>query len=261
MSPIAFSIGSLHISWYALCFLLGAIGASLILRIALTVRSHGEFSWQETIDLALSLIFGALIGARLGYVFVYYPSYYWVHPLAIVSPFDPETGMWIGIAGMSYHGGAVGVVGALFLFAKMRKFSFWTLADAVALSAPVASFFGRIGNFLAGELPGRVIGVASNGQKIRYPSALFEAMIEGIFLFLLLLFLSRRTKTPGMLASAYVLLYGCFRLVLEFFREPDSQIGFLFGGLTFGQYLSLGMIALGAFFLWRRSSQRKESRM
>lgn len=259
MSPLAVSVGSFQISWYAACFLLGAVGASIMLRVALVVRSNRTFSLGDTIDLALFLILGAILGARIGYVFIYFPSYYLAHPLAVVSPFDPETGVWTGIAGMSYHGGAIGVVLALFLFAKMRGFSFWKLADAVAIAAPIASFFGRIGNYLAGELPGRVIGTPFNDHILRYPSTLFEAAVEGLLLFCIVLILSRRMKTPGILAASYVFLYGCFRFVLEFFREPDTQIGFLFGGLTLGQYLSVGMIATGALLFSQRAKYSKRN--
>lgn len=256
MSPIAFSIGSFQISWYGVCFLLGALGASGILHVALTVRGRGEFSWRDTIDLALTLVFGALVGARIGYILIYYPSYYWAHPLAVISPFDTETGVWVGVAGMSYHGGVIGVAVALLVFAKMRRLSFWKLADATAFAAPVASSFGRIGNYVVGELPGRLTRTSVEGQMMRYPSALFEALVEGVMLFCILLILSRHTKTPGILAAVYLLLYGCFRFVLEFFREPDPQIGFLFGGLTLGQYLSLAMIALGGIlFAVRRYVQ------
>lgn len=252
VDPILFSFGPVSVSWYGICFLLGSVFALLFLwRLLRKKKSEPVFSNEEIFDLSIALLFGAIVGARIGYAIFYDFSFFARHPLMLVSPFDSVTGKWIGIAGMSAHGGALGVLIAAFLFSRRYRKPFWLVADAIALSAPIAIFFGRMGNFLLGELYGRVTTISwgmifplSGDDFPRHPSQLYEAFGEGIFLFLILLFLSRKTRLPGRLCLWAIGIYGGIRFVLEFFREPDIQVGTFFGFLTLGQILSIGMILI-----------------
>lgn len=255
--PVAFSLGPVSISWYGICFLTGAIASLSTVWFLMYRRGEYARSSNEFFDLSATLLLGALIGARLGYAALYHASFFLMHPLALVSPFDIRTGEWIGIAGMSVHGGVIGVVVALRIFVKKRQRSFWLFADALALAAPIALFFGRIGNFLSGELYGRLTTVswgmvfprAGDGLP-RHPSALYEALGEGLFLWILLFVLPRRRLAPGLTFAWAIGLYGIIRFFLEYFREPDVQIGFLFERFTFGQALSAGMITLSVGIGW-----------
>jgi phosphatidylglycerol:prolipoprotein diacylglycerol transferase len=189
------------------------------------------------------------------------------HPLAIVWPFDMDTGAWIGIAGMSYYGGLIGISVSAWLFARKHAISFWKLADALAFSTPLAYFFGRIGNFLNGELYGRATD-ASWGMYftdtfgmviLRYPSQLLESFFEGIVLFCIVFmlwkYLADRYATvdiSGFVALTYIIFYGIFRFGIEFVREPDIQTDLFFGWMTSGQlYSSLVFFITGAVFIRR----------
>lgn len=251
LDPIAFFFGPVSISWYGICFLTGAIASLSAVWFLMCRKGEQKLSSEEFFDLAAVLLFGALVGARLGYAVLYHASFFAAHPIALVSPFDVRTGAWIGIAGMSVHGGAIGVVIALLVFAKRRKKSFWLFADTLALAAPIAIFFGRIGNVLSGELYGRVTTTSwgvifprAEDGLLRHPSALYEALGEGLLLGVVLFMLSHRHKTPGLNFAWAIGLYGGIRFFLEYFREPDSQVGLLFDRLTLGQVLSMGMVAL-----------------
>ncbi len=247
MHSVAISFGFFSISWYALCFVFGAVGAFLFLRNILLHSNnvHQKFSQEECWDLFLFLFVGAIVGARLGYVIFYNASFFLSHPIQIVSPFDVQAGAWVGISGMSYHGGVIGVLLAVWIFSRRYQKSLLPLLDVIALSAPLAIFFGRIGNFITGELFGRVTTVPwgmvfarSGDDALRHPSQLYEAFGEGILLFVALLWFSKQQRTRGMLVVWYVGLYGAIRFFLEFFREPDSHIGFFFKVLTLGQIFS-----------------------
>ncbi len=249
IDPTVFSLGFFSFSWYGVSFFLGASFSLLFLWKVIRRSERLSLSREEFFDLAVVILFGTVVGARIGYALLYNFPFFLNHPMALVSPFDPKTGEWIGIAGMSAHGGILGVFAAIFFFSWRYKKSPWSLLDMTALAAPVAIFFGRIGNFLAGELFGRVTNVpwgmvflrAGDGL-LRHPSPLYEACGEGIVLWLLLCALSKKDMPPGFLFAWALGLYGVIRFFLEFFREPDPQIGFLFGFFTLGQALSLGMI-------------------
>lgn len=262
INPIVFTVGFFSLYWYAVFFLGGALGAFLLARFF--VRRGAAPCLEETIfDLVILLFLGALLGGRIGYVLFYNVDLFLGTPLVIISPYDFERGVWTGISGMSYHGGLIGAALALYWFTRKKIISFWKMADFVVVLVPVATFFGRLGNFFNGELYGRVTTepwgmvfpeVPPIGT-LRHPSTLYEAFLEGIVLFCVLLFFRKRMPFPGALACLYMAGYACLRFGGEYFREPDAQVGFFFGplayGLTLGQIFSLGMLAsAGAIFLW-----------
>lgn len=256
IDPIVFSIGFFSVRWYALSFLSG------IFLIGIWLRRERRFShWnvsQELLDeVFFFLLIGALIGARLGYVLWYNPEYFIQHLLATVSPFDPVTGRYIGISGMSFHGALLGAAIALFEWASYRKQPLLVWADRIALALPLGIVFGRIGNFLNGELWGR----STDGgwgmyfpladALLRYPSSLFEAVGEGGILFGVLLLINRwRKLIPGELSGFFLIGYGGTRFLLEYFREPDQGIGYFFGILTLGQIFSVATGLFGCFVWW-----------
>ena len=206
------------------------------------------------LDFLLVIFLFALIGGRIGYVFFYDPAYFFAHPLSIISPFDLN-GTFRGIFGMSYHGALLGALLGSFLFLKKRKISFFAWADFVAPAIPLGYFFGRIGNFLNGELYGRAtnsfVGMyfQSDLGRLRHPSQLYEALLEGLFLFLILWKFDKKKMRKGLLFSFYLIGYGLVRILVEFFRQPDAQIGLLLGFFSMGQVLSLVMIFFGFFLV------------
>ncbi|HOJ13334.1 MAG TPA: prolipoprotein diacylglyceryl transferase, partial [Deltaproteobacteria bacterium] len=195
-------------------------------------------------DLVTYCILGLVAGARIGYCLIYNPSYYLAHPLKFFA-------VWEG--GMSFHGGLIGLVLTGYLFSRARKKPFLMLADLGAIGATPGLFFGRIGNFINGELFGRVTDAPwgmvfpSGGPVARHPSQLYEAFGEGLLLFVILYLAARKVSTHGVVFGIFLACYGAVRFVLEFFREPDPQIGFVLLTLTMGQVLCLAMVALGLF--------------
>ncbi len=262
--PVVFSFGPVSVSWYGICFLSGACVALFFLWELLRKKNFGvRLTREECFDFSIYLVIGAILGARIGYALLYAPGFFAEHPLSLVSPLDPETGAWTGIAGMSAHGGIAGIALSIVLFARKYRKPPLPLLDVVALALPIAIFCGRIGNFVTGELFGRVTNVSwgmvfprAGDMFPRHPSPLYEALGEGVFLFLVLLFLSKRKYVPGRLFLWATGLYGGIRFILEFFREPDPQIGFFFDAMTMGQVLSLGMIAVAIGFGWWLSDRK-----
>lgn len=265
IQPIAFTVGFISIRWYAIFFLLGWGAAYVSLSYHQKKGFPSDTRRPEFLsDLFLWIFFGALVGARLGYVFFYNFPFFVAHPLSIVSPYDFSLQAWTGIAGMSYHGGIIGVVLVLYRFSKRHSLSFWNIADSVALVAPIAIFFGRLGNFSNLELSGRIT-VAPWGMffpgvppldTLRHPSTLYEAILEGLFLFLLLFLYQKKSPAPGQLSAAFLLLYSIARFIGEWFRTPDPQRGFFFGWITLGQIFSLILGLLSLYLLtWFRKNR------
>lgn len=263
INPVAISVGNFSLYWYALLYLLAFGIGFLVFRRVVQYYVPG-FSIEQSEEWLLYMLVGALLGARLGYVLFYNASFYAQHPLAIILPFDTVTGTWTGISGMSYYGGLVGVILAFWFFSRKKHISFWSLADATALAVPVGYFFGRLGNFVNGELFGRATtgwwGMffpfdGTNGTVLRHPSQLYEAFFEGIVLFIILKKVSQGGKDfPGRTAAIYIMGYSLIRFVIEYAREPDPQLGILAGGMTLGQYLSLLTFMSGiAVFLWLKN--------
>jgi phosphatidylglycerol:prolipoprotein diacylglycerol transferase len=196
------------------------------------------------------IVFGAMgvfLGGRLGYVLFYNLPYYLQNPLKIVA-------VWEG--GMSFHGGLIGVMAALILFSYRRGIPFVTIADLAAAATPIGLGFGRMGNFINGELFGRPTDVPwcmvfpAGGPDCRHPSQLYEATLEGVLLFTVLWVISRRPIPPGTLSGTFLVGYGLSRVIVEFFREPDSQMGFIFDHVSMGQLLSSPMILIGIGIIW-----------
>ena len=249
--PDIVHLGPFALRWYGVMYVVGyAVGV----RVARGRVRRGLVQFDESaIDaLLVYLVVGMLLGARLVYVFVYEPAHYAAHPWDAFA-------IWHG--GLSFHGAVLGMVAACIAFSRRRHLPFWTVADTVALSGAPGLFFGRLGNFINGELYGRASSVpwamvfpADPRQVPRHPSQLYEAVCEGLILFLFLRTLERRAVAsgryrPGLLAGAFLIGYGAIRFLLEFTRQPDAQLGFVLGRLSMGQLLSSLMIIAGAAVL------------
>jgi len=252
IDPVLVEIGPLAIRWYALAYMAGILlGWRYVLRLA--AEQPGGADGAAIDDLVAWMVLGVILGGRLGYVLFYKPSFYLADPLEVLF-------VWHG--GMSFHGGLAGVVITLVLFARRRGLALFALADVIACAAPIGLFFGRIANFINGELWGRVTDVPwavvflHGGPDPRHPSQIYEALLEGAALFLVLFTLWRLTglrRRHGVLAGVFFCGYGVARITVEFFREPDAFLGFLLGGATMGQLLSLPVIAFGLWLMLRRA--------
>jgi phosphatidylglycerol:prolipoprotein diacylglycerol transferase len=241
IDPVIFSFGPLAVRWYGLMYLLGFCGGFFML--AHLVRLRGFALTKETLsDLLFYAVIGVIAGGRIGYCLFYNTAYYLRHPLEVFS-------VWEG--GMSFHGGLIGVVVGLSLFSIRKQIPPLVIGDLVAAAAPIGLCLGRIGNFINGELWGRTTDhpwgmiFPGGGPLPRHPSQLYEAALEGVLLFVLIYLLHRTKPRLGVPLFAFMLLYGCFRFLVEFVRQPDVQLGFLWGGATMGQLLSLPMVAAG----------------
>jgi phosphatidylglycerol:prolipoprotein diacylglycerol transferase len=244
--PIAFSIGHFSVHWYGIMYMLALLSAFFIAKW-IVKKDKMPISNDDLDDYIIWVEIGVIVGARVGYVLVYDQNtmYYLTHPWQMFNPFLGET---FGIRGMSYHGAVVGLVLATYLYTLKNKKSFWFHMDLVALAVPLAYVFGRIGNFLNQELIGRAADYPWSiyvYDRLRHPSQLYEAFLEGIVVFAIIYWYRTRKRFDGELIVLYAVGYGVARFIAEFFREPDIQLGFIFGGwLTMGQLLSLAMIAL-----------------
>lgn len=255
IDPIIFCLGPLCIRWYGLMYVLGFIASYQLVKKQ--IREFSFTSLEKHFDnLNLLLIGSVVIGGRLGYVFLYNWDYYKNHLLEI-----PAT--WSG--GMSFHGACAALLITGWVFCKRTDVDFWKTADIYIVTVPIGLGLGRIGNFINGELFGRVTTAPTGmifpqgGSLPRHPSQLYEAALEGVVLFLLLWALRKRpwqnSRWPhGSLLAIFLICYGVFRIFVENFRQPDAQLGFLVGHLTMGQLLSAIMIA-GGFLLWRWRQQ------
>jgi phosphatidylglycerol---prolipoprotein diacylglyceryl transferase len=245
IEPEIFRIGPFALRWYAIAYIAGiVIGWRLALRV---VDQPPRFMTRLAIDDFVAwATLGVILGGRLGYVIFYKPGYYLAHPLEILT-------LWQG--GMSFHGGMLGVIGATLLFAWKRGISLLALGDIVALMAPIGLFFGRIANFINGELFGRPTDVhwamifPTDPLRLpRHPSQLYEAALEGLVLFLVLAWLAWFTQArrqPGIIGGAFLIGYALARIICEFYREPDAHLGFLYAGATMGQLLCVPMLLAG----------------
>lgn len=252
MDPVIFSIGPLAVRWYGTMYFLGFISAWILGRRRTKRQAElgGPFSASQFDDVLLWGIFGVIAGARLGYVLFYNPVYYFAHPVEIFY-------LWQG--GMSFHGGLIGVMLCQWLAGRRYGCSFFQTLDFMAPLVPPGIFFGRLGNFINGELWGRVTeapwgmvfpGVEPIGQA-RHPSQLYEAALEGIALFVLLWAFSAKPRPAKAVSGLFLLGYGCARFTVEFARQPDAHIGFLWSGfLTMGMLLCLPMLFFGVLLLF-----------
>ena len=255
-NPVAFNLGSIAVHWYGIMYALALLSAIFVAKwfikhdkLAISNDLFDSYIWWAEI--------GVILGARLGYVLFYdsHTMYYITHPWQIFNPYI--NGVYAGISGMSYHGAFFGFIIASYLFCRKNKVSFWFITDIAVLGVSAAYIFGRLGNFFNQELIGRVTdvpwGIYVEGV-LRHPSQIYEAILEGLFVFLILAFYRKRKTFDGQLALMYGILYAIARIIAEFFRQPDSQLGFLVGEwLTMGilQSLIILMICVG-FYVVRR---------
>ena len=251
INPTIVKLGMFEIRWYGLFYIIGFLIAYIFVK-----RSYAQkniiIKKENYETLLFNLMLGVIIGARLGYIVFYNLSFYLKHPLHVLA-------VWQG--GMSFHGGAIGVIMFGFLFCKKYKYNFYKLADPVAPFVSVALFLGRIGNFINGELWGRptdlpwgMVFPSDALQLPRHPSQLYEAFLEGILLFFITYIMFRKIKKPGIVFWSWIGLYGLFRTLVEFVRQPDVQLGHLIGFMTMGQILSFIMIIsslIGIFLILR----------
>lgn len=244
IDPVAFSIGPLPIRWYALAYIAG-IGLGWLYLLRLARRPGSPVTPKLADDFVFWATLGVILGGRLGYVIFYKPLYYLQNPVEILAT-------WQG--GMSFHGGMLGVVIAFLLHARKTRLGLFDMSDLVAQVVPIGLFFGRLANFVNGELWGRpapdfpyAMIFPTGGPVPRHPSQLYEAALEGVALFILLMAADRMggLRHAGRITGLFLVGYGVARSLAEIFREPDAHLGFLFGGITMGQLLSLPMIVVG----------------
>jgi phosphatidylglycerol:prolipoprotein diacylglycerol transferase len=250
--PVLVTIGPFAIRWYALAYIVGILLGWLYARALIGAErlwgGPAPLTTRDFDDFVLWVTLGIILGGRLGYVLFYNPAYFASHPAEILQ-------LWKG--GMSFHGGFAGCLVAVVWFARRRGLSILSLGDITCAVAPIGLFLGRIANFINGELWGRPSDVPwamvfpSGGPLPRHPSQLYEATLEGLVLggVLWLLIRAGALKRPGAIIGAFAIGYGIARIVCEFFREPDAQLGFLWGDLTMGMVLSVPLILTGLGFL------------
>ncbi|MFM2486505.1 prolipoprotein diacylglyceryl transferase [Celerinatantimonas yamalensis] len=254
INPIAFSLGPIEVHWYGLMYLVGFLFA-LFFANRHADKPDNDWTREQVSDLLFYCFLGVILGGRIGYVLFYQFPLFIAHPLYLFK-------IWDG--GMSFHGGLIGVILAMLYFARKTQRRFFMVADMVAPLVPFGLGAGRIGNFINGELWGRVTtmpwGVVypNAGPLPRHPSELYEFCLEGILLLIILMSYAKRKPPMGAVSGLFLFCYGCFRFFAEFFRQPDPQLGFLTFGLTMGQILSIPMIIVGGIIIawaYRRHRQ------
>ena len=251
--PVALEIFSLEIRWYSLAYIFGIILGWIIAKKLLIQDLEVKNKFD---DYLTYLIIGIILGGRLGYIFIYNLSFYINNPLDIFK-------IWQG--GMSFHGGLIGVVFASIIFAKKNNQNPFIYMDIVALVAPIGLLFGRIANFINSELYGTITNVpwAVTFVQIdnlpRHPSQLYEALLEGLFLFLLLIYFKNKfSNKPGVISGLFLIIYSIFRFIVEFYRVPDEQLGYIFLNLTMGQVISLIFMLSGVILFYLKYETRED---
>jgi phosphatidylglycerol:prolipoprotein diacylglycerol transferase len=253
--PVLVSLGPLAVRWYGLMYVVGFV-AFIVLGKRRAAQGLGRnIEPKDVDDMLIYAVLGVILGGRLGYVLFYKPAYYLQHPLEILQ-------IWSG--GMSFHGGFLGVLVALWVFCRMRKKAWLATMDFVAPLVPIGLAAGRMGNFINGELPGRPTDLpwgmwfpqVDPTQIARHPSQLYQFALEGVLLFVLLWIYSSKPRPVGAVSGAFLVGYGTFRFIAEFARQPDDFLGLLGFGLSMGQWLSLPMIVIGvAMMTWSARSR------
>ncbi|PIE65508.1 MAG: prolipoprotein diacylglyceryl transferase [Desulfobacterales bacterium] len=257
IDPVLLSLGPLQIRWYGLMYVIGFCISYVL--VQKQIKRHNLTSLAAQFDnLNFLLILSVIVGGRLGYVFFYNFSYFMHHPAEILAT-------WHG--GMSFHGACILLITNGFLFCKIKKIDFWTTADCYIVTVPVGLFLGRLGNFINGELYGRItelpVGIIfpAGGPLPRHPSQLYQAFLEGLVLFCILWALRKKpyqknaSLPHGSMLCLFLICYGIFRFIVEFFREPDIQVGYIGSYFTLGQLLCAVMVITGVLlyiFLQRR---------
>jgi len=264
MDPVLLSIGTFELRYYSLMYIVAFAATYVLALLRLKDEPRFQVTKIQLQDLMTFMILGLIVGARLGYVLFYNLTYFLQHPLEIFLPFTfSQEITFVGITGLSYHGGLIGVLVASTWYIRKQALDFWETADLLAPVVPLGYTFGRLGNFINGELYGRVtespIGMyfpLSPHRELRHPSQLYEAFFEGLFLFVVLWALRRRQWPSGVMLPLYLVGYGLARFVVEFFRQPDSHLGLVFLVFSMGQLLCFVMIASG-ILLYVHLSQRE----
>ena len=248
INPIAIDIGIIKIRWYALSYICGIL-LSWLLILKIIKTKNIKVSNKNISDLISNCMIGIIVGGRLGYVIFYNPEYYISNLLEILK-------IWNG--GMSFHGGFLGVVIAVIYTSNTYKIPIMVFSDLISIVSPIGIFFGRIANFINGELYGKItnhkygIIFPKGGSLPRHPSQLYEAFFEGLLLFIILWLLTKTSnilEKKGLITGCFIFLYGVFRFFVEIFREPDLHIGYLYFDLSMGQLLSLPMILIGLYLI------------
>jgi phosphatidylglycerol:prolipoprotein diacylglycerol transferase len=260
INPVALSLGSLEIRWYGIAYVVGillgwAYSKSLVRRFSSSIQP------KDLDDFIVWATVGIVVGGRLGYALFYNPWEYLSHPLKLLYLWQP---------GMSFHGGFLGIIIVVIWFCHRRKLPLLIFSDIIASVSPIGLFFGRIANFINSELYGRVTDVSwavifpNGGPYPRHPSQLYEAILEGIGLFLLMAwveyFTKRRQTNPGIMCAVFLLGYAIARMIVEVFRQPDSHIGYFMGGTTLGQLLSVPILIGGFIFLYISTAHQRHSK-
>lgn len=262
IDPVAFSIFGWDIHWYAITYLIGFGLAYVLLRQRLkhepfrSIRDPKPYTVDDVEGLLFHAIVGVLLGGRLGYVLFYQFEHYLQNPLEII------TGIRTG--GMSFHGGAIGVILAIAIYCWRNNRPFLQMGDFLAPAVPIGLMFGRIGNFINGELWGREASAdlpwamvfPTGGDVPRHPSQIYQALLEGLLFFILLWLYARKPRFRGQVAAAFLIGYGFFRFIVEYWREPDSHLGLMALGMSMGQWLSWPMILIGVI-LWINAQNKK----
>ena len=266
MSPTIFGIGSFQLRWYGMMYIVAFTTVYLLVMARYRVEKP-SIDKQTAEGWFMYAILGVILGGRLGYVLFYDPGMIVNNPLGILLPVDVKHGFrFTGLAGMSFHGGVIGVILFSLLYARQQKINFWKLADLVVPAIPLAYTFGRLGNFINGELYGRVTNVPwgmyfpnDYTNQLRHPSQLYEAFFEGIFLFIVLWSIRKNSRLEKLMLPIYLIGYGVVRFFIEFVRLPDAHLGTVLGPFTMGQVLSFAMIIAGlALILILRSRPHKK---
>lgn len=256
VDPIAFSVGPFSVRWYGLAYLAGIfIGWKYCMY--LVGKTPNEKPHKDDIDdFLIWAVAGIILGGRLGSVLFYNLEFYMTNPAKIIE-------VWNG--GMSFHGGLLGVIVAMLAFSYKRQMNVFRLSDVIAAATPIGLFFGRLANFVNGELYGKPTDVAwgmkfpDGGDIARHPSQLYEALLEGVLLFIILYVLRRcKPHYTGLISGAFLIMYGVFRALIEFVREPDSHIGLIGDFISMGQILCIPMIMVGITFVYLSSKGRLE---
>ena len=253
LDPVAFQVFSFEIRWYSLAYIAGILLGWLYCKKKL-IKDNILLNLFD--DFITYLIIGVILGGRLGYVLFYNLCYYFENPIEIFM-------VWNG--GMSFHGGLIGVIIASMLFSKKNNMNHFVFLDFVALTAPIGIFFGRLANFINSELYGIPVELpwavtfVQIDNLARHPSQLYEAILEGIILFLILLYFRKKNylEKPGLISALFLIFYSVFRLIVEFFREPDEQLGYLFFNLSMGQIISLVFILLGIILFYFKNENKQ----
>ena len=270
INPVAFTIGDLSIRWYSLGYLLAFLTIYFILkrrfvftdniipvRSKASDRAPSGFTFEQLESILLFSFLGALMGGKIGYIIFYDWANFIANPLLSFWPFS--NGIFIGLYGMSFHGGLLGALFFGWLACKKYSLNFWEVANFIVLAFPLGYFWGRIGNFMNGELYGRITesGIGMHFSDLdaslnilRHPSQLYEAFGEGLLLFLILLHFSKKKIWANNMLPLFLIFYGLIRFVIEFFRQPDEHLGFIVNWLTMGQVLCIVMIGIGSLLIF-----------